>query len=310
MMSDLSLPAAVIASEAKEDDSGLESLATIDVPFEWRESDAFPSESILMLQGDVITSADADVDLFEVQDAVINMLELKREKLTKDNWTNRNGRQFYEFFEMLPRELEYAILTAIEEGDFKHTLQGYDSPNPFNAYDKHEAKFPKEAYYEWWKANPNGLPCPAWFEDLRKKDESLEADKSSGETEEARGVISEEEDKRLDISGEEIAQGIPVELMRGLLDPNDDRYCPKLLAAVLVKQRIIPRENERLGGLPRTQKKRYEEACQRVAELVLKDMGIFDPNKQEQRIVSESDKRAVARILDRDGRKTGRPKSM
>lgn len=282
------------------------------VPFEWCDSDLFPS----LIAEDVPDGPDASVldtvELYDVDHAVINMLSLDPNRC-RDRWG-----MSYEFKDQLSSRLWEELRDSVEEGEYCFRLAGYTFRNPLNAYESWQAAFPREAYYQWWKDDQHGLPCPAWFDDLRKSEEATEADGAAEVCEadiEVDNVPPPEElsplkPEELPDSGcMEIVPGITVELMRGLLDPNDDRYCPKLLAAVRVKQKIIPREREKIGGLPRTQKKKYEKECMSEAEKVLETMGLFDPNKRSLGIVSNLDKSAVARILDRDNRKTGRPNS-
>ena len=148
------------------------------VPFEWCDSDLFPS----LIAEDVPDEPDAsvleEVEVYSIQDAVVWMLGLDWDYLCIDRW---NGEETYIFQDEVELNLKQALLDSVVVGEYRLSLAGYEFRNPFNAYDAEKAKFPREAYYQWWKDCDHGLPCPAWFEDLRKSDEAAEADKTSVE---------------------------------------------------------------------------------------------------------------------------------
>ena len=124
------------------------------------------------------------------------------------------------------------------------------SLNPFNAFEKLEAKFPREAYYEWWKANPNGLPCPAWFDDLRKADEAAEADKSA---------VDDNSDQafRLGYGADELSDAI------------DFGRCTRRVLTVIAEYLRRPEERQMLGGSP----ERKAEALMKAIEADAKKYG-------------------------------------
>ena len=140
-------------------------LERTDIPFGVYESDMLktlePAEPLMAADG-------GQESLFTVQDAVVRMLDLDEAMLWRDEW---DGKTFFRF-DGLPSALETELMRFVDSGCYCYTLMGEESPNPFNYGDAVDARFPRSAFYRWWKENPNGLPCPKWFDDLRRSDES------------------------------------------------------------------------------------------------------------------------------------------
>ena len=101
---------------------------------------------------------------FTVQQAVIKMFQLSEENLYWDSFE-----QEFTLFEV-PQACELAMLEDVKRQKELVTFMGYEYVNPFNVKGNHQATFPREAFYEWWKANPHGIPCPEWFEDFLERD--------------------------------------------------------------------------------------------------------------------------------------------
>lgn len=260
--------------------------------------------------GAVINAAEASeletVELYSIEDAVIRMLELNREALYKDL-----GKCV---FEGVAQCVEEALWDSVETGRYRLILAGYEFRNPFNAYGVDDALFPREAYYQWWKNSDYGLPCPAWFDDLRKADEALEADKCNDEADERQGAQPLAEDQVSGTSVEEIVPGVTVDAIRAMLNKDSPAYCPRLLAAVMTKIAIMPREREDAQGfaeLPAVKESVYKKAVEEESVEHLRSVGVVsctdgskDPDPAKEDIAS------VCRILWRtlDG-KPGRPKN-
>lgn len=139
----------------------MEDLERTDIPFGVYESDM--AETVEPLK-----AADGKKEsLFTVQGAVVRMLDLNEDELWRDEW---QGKTFFRF-EGLSGVLEAELMRFVDSGDYCYTFMGEESPNPFNYGDAEDARFSRSAFYRWWKENPNGLPCPKWFDDLRRADE-------------------------------------------------------------------------------------------------------------------------------------------
>lgn len=137
-------------------------LERTDIPFGVYESDM--AETVEPLK-----AADGKKEsLFTVQGAVVRMLDLNEDELWRDEW---QGKTFFRF-EGLSGALEAELMRFVDSGYYCYTFMGEESPNPFNYGDAEDARFSRSAFYRWWKENPNGLPCPKWFDDLRRADES------------------------------------------------------------------------------------------------------------------------------------------
>ena len=135
-----------------------------DIPFGFCETDT--AETVAPLE-----AADGkNESLFTVQDAVVRMLDLDEATLWRDEWDGKNRFRF----ERAPAAAEYALMRSVEHDPeaFCYRFMGEESPVPFNCGDAEDARFPRSAFYRWWKENPSGLPCPKWFDDLRRADES------------------------------------------------------------------------------------------------------------------------------------------
>ena len=155
------------------------------IPFGWTDADLCPSLLVEEKPDEPDASELEEVEMYLIQDAVVWMLGLNWCDLYIDNF---GGEETYIFEDEVERKLEKALLDSVEVGEYRLRLAGYEFRNPFNAYGANKAKFPREAYYQWWKDCDHGLPCPAWFEDLRKADESAAADQSAVEGNTAQGA--------------------------------------------------------------------------------------------------------------------------
>lgn len=135
-----------------------------DIPFGFYESDT--AETV-----DPLEAADGKKEsLFTVQEAVVRMFDLDESTLWPDQW---DGKTFFRF-ERAPAAAEDALMYSVypDPDAYCYKFMGEESPNPFNCGDAKDARFSRSAFYRWWKENPNGLPCPKWFDDLRRADES------------------------------------------------------------------------------------------------------------------------------------------
>ena len=111
---------------------------------------------------------------FTIQQAVINMFGLDKDREYFDD----SDQQYR--FTGVPDACESAMLQSVSRQKELVTFMGYECVNPFDVMDNYTVTFPRGAYYQWWKANPHGIPCPSWFEDLRKDDEARLLDEAEG----------------------------------------------------------------------------------------------------------------------------------
>ena len=217
------------------------------IPFDWTDADLCPS---LLVEENLVESDASEletVELYSIEDAVIRMLELNREYLYKDL-----GKYV---FDGVARHLEDALMFAVGGSQYGLTLAGYEFRNPFNAYGVDEALFPREAYYQWWKDDPHGLPCPAWFEDLRKADEYSASDQS---------VVADNAAPGASV-GDDQALGLGCSSGRmddDLSDAINFGRCTRKVLTVIAEYLRRPEERQMLGGDP----KRKAESLMRAME--------------------------------------------
>ncbi len=141
---------------------------------------------------------------------------------------------------------------------------GFECLNPFNHADIFEAQFPREAFFKWWVQNPNGLPCPSWFDDLRLEVEDIclnsglvpewQKGKWSENTipdlDNMPSSLKEEiepplcDDVPTNEGDIEIVEGLTVKDLRDMLDVNSPFYTPRILAVLKTRKALTPKEVE------------------------------------------------------------------
>lgn len=117
-----------------------------------------------------------------------------------------------------------------------------------------------------------------------------------------------------DFAGLEIVPGVTVADIRAMLDKDSPAYCPRLLAAVMTKIEIMPREEKDAKGfteLPVTKESQYKKAVAEESLKHLRSVGVFsctDGSKKPD--PAKEDILNVCRILwrTRDGQ-NGHPKN-
>lgn len=291
-------------------------------PFDWCESDLLPSLDDECAPNEPNKTKRDEVHLFQIQKAVVRMLELCIEDFIVVGC--RDGEDVIEFQEPLAQKLEEALLDSVEASEYRLRLAGYEVMNPLNVSDARKAKFPREAYYQWWKDCDHGLPCPAWFEDLRKADEATEADGAAEVCEVGIGVDNVPPPEEFPPSkpeelpgngGMEVVPGVTVSDLRSMLDCNSPMYCPRLLAAILTKIEVMPDEKKDKDGfirLPPVKESDYKNEVGKVALKRLESLGVVNcVDGSRKPSPAKGDASAVARVLWRtlDG-KNGRPKNL
>lgn len=133
---------------------------------------------------------------FTIQQAVINMFGLDKARQYFDDFDQQYR------FTGVPDACESAMLQSVNRQKELVTFMGYECVNPFDVMDNYKVTFPREAYYQWWKANPHGMPCPKWFEDLRKDDEARLLDEAENvEVASFDDVETDEPSKAVGITG-------------------------------------------------------------------------------------------------------------
>ena len=285
------------------------------IPVGWTDADLCPSLLVEEKPDEPDASVLEEVEVYSIQDAVVWMLGLDWDYLCIDRW---NGEETYLFEDEVELKLKQALLDSVEVGEYRLSFAGYEFRNPFNAYDADKAKFPREAYYQWWKDCDHGLPCPAWFEDLRKTDEAAEVCEADIEVD---NVPPPEELSPLkteelpDIGCMEVVPGVAVSDLRAMLDCNSPMYCPRLLAAILTKIEIMPDEKKDKDGIVRLHPNKeslYNAEVKRKAMELLESLGVVScTDKSRDPSPAKGDAIAVSRVLWRtlDG-KNGRPKNL
>ena len=285
---------------------------------------SIPQEEIDRYRRSVQRSKDL---LFTVEHAVSNMLASELPHLHAmgfDDEEEFDDQRSGEFFLRLTPLLEEAIRSSIVCEEHLMILKGFEFPNPFGLIDIAYAKFPREAYYQWWKDDPHGLPCPAWFDDLRKDGEATEADGAAEVCEadiEVDNVPPPEELSPLkpeelpDNGCVEVVPGVTVSDLRAMLDCNSPMYCPRLLAAILTKIDVMPdeqKDNDGLIRLPLVKEQQYREEVKDAAKEHLKALGVIScTDKSRDPSPADGDCCAVERVLRRTlNSKNGRPKNL
>lgn len=210
------------------------------IPFGWTDADLCPSLLVEEKPDEPDASELEEVKVYRIQDAVVWMLGLDWDYLYVDNF---GGEETYIFQDEIGQGLEKALLESVEVGEYRLRLAGYEFRNPFNAYEANKAKFPREAYYQWWKDCDHGLPCPAWFEDLRKADEAAEADKSAVDDNPAPGAGAG------DAQAFRLGYGA-VRMDDDLSDAIDFGRCTRRVLTVIAEYLRRPEERQMLGGNP------------------------------------------------------------
>lgn len=101
--------------------------------------------------------------------------DIQRESVYWDDWgysylSPSKLKELAKNYWLLPeifRELTESL--CVEKDKCRVGLVGYWWNNPFNALEPEWARFPKNAYLEWWNRKPRGMPLPEWFSDLAQE---------------------------------------------------------------------------------------------------------------------------------------------
>lgn len=209
---------------------------------------------------------------FTVQQAVIKMFQLSEENLYWDSFV-----QEFTLFEV-PQACELAMLEDVKRQQELVTFMGYEYVNPFNVKGNHQATFPREAFYEWWKANPHGIPCPEWFEDLGKADGVSQSVLTGNCCDEDVVVVD----------------GITVRDLRDMLDADSPFYTPRLLALLRTRKALIPKEvKDEKGFAELNTFEKKERACLKEAEKQLEHLGIVKPKEN----TPKTELNSIARVI-------------
>lgn len=219
-------------------------------------------------------------DLFTIGEAVVNFLGLRAE-----DWLSSDEFGFETYYDFRGNTIALAMENQLiadaqqVDSEFACYLGGVKADNPLNAYRVFEVKFPKEAFYNWWKENNRGLKRSPWFDDLINTDN---LDSSTVDKEE---TFANENDL-------EVIEGLTVGDLREYLTDGSGEYLPRLLAVLRAKQKIIQeRESRDSVGFKKfgTVKNPLKTLAENLVIEELKKVGIAN--------VSDVDKKAVSRIL-------------
>lgn len=219
-------------------------------------------------------------ELFTIPEAVINFFGLRAE-----DWLRPYGfgDETYYCFEgdtlALAMEQQLISDTKKVKSEYACYLGGVRATNPFNAYEVIEVKFPKLAFYNWWREDHRGLEAPKWFDDFLSDTGLQEASAHS-----PNNVSNEVEI--------EVIEGLTVGELRSYLKEDSPEYLPRLLAVLRAKQKIIKeRDSKDADGL-----KMYgnpNNPLKMLAENLVKE----ELKKVGMDKVTDVDKKYVSRIL-------------
>lgn len=170
-------------------------------------------------------------ELFTIPEAVINFFGLRAE-----DWLRPYGfgDETYYCFEgdtlALAMEQQLISDTKKVKSEYACYLGGVRATNPFNAYEVIEVKFPKLAFYNWWREDHRGLEAPKWFDDFLSDTGLQEASAHS-----PNNVSNEVEI--------EVIEGLTVGELRSYLKEDSPEYLPRLLAVLMAKKAVIQKRN-------------------------------------------------------------------
>lgn len=99
--------------------------------------------------------------IYTIEQAVLKIMELTPENVEHDE----HGALI---FEGVARCLELFFIGKVcfDEKRCEASLGSYTVENPFNYGKAWDLSFPREAFFEVWTVERNGLPLPGWFADL------------------------------------------------------------------------------------------------------------------------------------------------
>lgn len=219
-----------------------------------------------------------DQELYTISEAVIRFRGLKAEKFLRVVGFDSESHYFFQQ-NTIAAALENQLIEDTQRvpSEYAYYLGGAKVNNPLNAYPVRDVKFPKEAFYNWWKEDHHGLKAPEWFSDLIRAD-------ASKEVLEVEQTTVEDDIK--------IIEGLTLKELREYLTEGSDEYLPRLLAVLRAKKRIIAeRDNKDADGF-----KKFgtaKNALKKLAEiLVVEEFKVVGVEK-----VSDTDKKALSRIL-------------
>lgn len=206
---------------------------------------------------------------FTVQQAVIQMFQLTNIELDPCFGFMLDG---------VAGACESEMLKDMDRQSESVSFMGYEYVNPFNVMSNNEATFPREAFYEWWKANPHRIPCPEWFEDLRKADGVSQSVLTGNCCDEDVVVVD----------------GITVKDLRDMLDADSPFYTPRILALLRTRKALIPKEVKDEKGFSELNTfEKKEQACSKEAEKQLEHLGIVKPNEN----TPKTELNSIARVI-------------
>ena len=141
--------------------------------------------------------------------------------------------------------------------------------NPFNYLSADTVAFERSYYRSWWLGyrGEKGV-LPKWFQDETEQEELKVEEEFSGD----------------------IVEGINVDFVKSMLDKNSPQYVPRLLAVVLLAQKL---PDARKSALNPWNAKSIHRAEESTAKALLKELGILKNGE-----VINEDVKALLRILN------------
>lgn len=170
-------------------------------------------------------------------------------------------------------------------------LEGYESINEFQC-NFEILKFPVEAFISYLLSE--NLPIPECWQE--KASAMVASQQNDAQESPSRG-LNEVSPNGLANDGDEIAEGVTVADIRAMIDPKAPTYCPRLLASILTKKELMPKEAVLLK-----RETVYKAKAKDCSVTYLRKLGVIngnEKNKFENPEPSNEDIKAVARILCR-----------
>ena len=170
-------------------------------------------------------------------------------------------------------------------------LAGYKNVNDLGSWGSapfYKMEFPIEAFISYLLSE--GLPIPECWQE--KASAMVASQQNDAQESPSRGL------NKVSLNdGDEIAEGVTVADIRAMIDPKAPTYCPRLLASILTKKELMPKEAVLLK-----RETVYKAKAKDCSVTYLRKLGVIngnEKNKFDNPEPSKEDQKAVARILCR-----------
>lgn len=170
--------------------------------------------------------------LYTIEQAVLKIMELSPENVEHDEYGGL-------MFEGVARCLAdfFCGKVCFDGNRCEASLGSYTVGNPFNYGKAWDLFFPREAFFEVWTVERNGMQVPTWFADL----DEAEADRMfwAGLAEDTAPVAPALETAAPSLEETEVVDGVTVAALRKVFD-----YSPALrdIVAAVAEVQAMPRD--------------------------------------------------------------------